>query len=60
MPVIFGELGVVEVFGGDLVDFFVELYDFLFGFFIFFVGAGAFDVSCGDVFDGEVGEVFFL
>lgn len=59
-PVGFGEFGVVELFFGDAVDFFVELYDFGFGFLGCFVGAGAFDVAVCDVFDGEVGEVFFL
>lgn len=60
VPVILGELGVVEVFGGDAVDVFVELGDFGFGFGGFFVGASAFDVAAGDVFDGEIFEVFLF
>ena len=39
---------------GDAVDFFVETDDFLFGIGGFFVGASTFDITVGDVLDGEV------
>ena len=55
VPVIFGELSVVTIFGDDLVDFFVELGDCLFSFGGFFVVFGAFDVSRGDIVDSKVG-----
>ena len=60
VPVVSGEFRVVEIFGGDAVDFFVEFYDFGFGGFVLFVSASAFDVAVCDVFDGEVFEVFLL
>ena len=50
----------MEVLGGDLVDLLVEFGDFRFGGGVFFVGAGAFDVAVGDVFNGEVLEAGFF
>ena len=59
-PVILGELAVVEVFGGDVVDGLVELYYGLLGGVVFVVSAGAFDVGCGDIFDGEILKIFIF
>ena len=59
-PVILGELAVVEVFGGDVVDGLVELHYGLLGGVVFVVSTGAFDVSRSDVFDGEILKIFIF
>lgn len=59
-PVILSELAIMEVFGGDVVDGLVELYYGLLGGVVFVVSAGAFDVGCGDIFDGEILKIFIF